>query len=60
MRIMILLLVCASICACDHSASSINIGVLSEVKEVYLSDGTLCAVFDGANRGGITCNWDRK
>lgn len=28
-----------------------------EVKEIRLSDGTVCAVLLGYQRGGIDCNW---
>jgi hypothetical protein len=28
-----------------------------DVMEVTLKDGTRCAVLLGANRGGITCDW---
>lgn len=29
------------------------------VKEVKLSDGTNCAVFQGVHGGGITCDWNK-
>lgn len=40
----------------DVSTHSHSIGMHS-VKEVRLSDGTQCAVYDGVYGGGISCNW---
>lgn len=44
----------------DHSNNSQALGFKiwnDAVKEVRLSDGTRCAVFQGVHGGGITCNW---
>lgn len=43
----------------DVSTSSHKVGIDS-VKEVILSDGTHCAVYQGVYGGGITCNWKGK
>jgi hypothetical protein len=46
----------------DNSIHSQGLGfkiVNDAVKEVKLSDGTPCAVFQGVHGGGITCNWKK-
>lgn len=46
---------------CDEvSTSSKSIGMFAEIKELKLSDGTRCAVYEGTHGGGITCNWITK
>ncbi len=46
---------------CDDAPSKttsvINTGGVGQVKELNLSDGTKCAIYDGYRAGGITCNW---
>lgn len=44
----------------DQSSGGQAVGsavVNDVVKEVKLSDGTRCAVFQGVLGGGITCDW---
>ncbi len=46
------------ICGCDDVSTARHaIGGLSDVKEITLTDGTKCAVYQGTYGGGITCNW---
>ncbi len=30
------------------------------ITEVYLSDGTRCAVYVGSRKGGMSCDWAAK
>ena len=43
---------------CGESVQpTVEIGSFGSVKEVELSDGTVCAVFKQGYAGGISCNW---
>lgn len=44
----------------DNSTHGQSLGfrfTTDAVKEVSLSDGTKCAVYQGIHGGGITCDW---
>ena len=43
----------------DYAAKKdeINVGVNDVVYEIYLKDGTRCAVLQGYRKGGLSCDW---
>lgn len=54
------LIACTNAETADTSSGIIwhSIGVSRSYTEIYLVDGTRCAVYDSGNGGGIDCNWN--
>lgn len=63
MRTLLLTLLLLTGCAApEPSANGDKIAARSYygVKEIYLSDGTRCAVLWGSRQGSIDCDWSDK